>query len=38
MGDANNKKPTSIRVMYIINAVAIILFLFGIIYKIFIDK
>ncbi|WP_317131674.1 MULTISPECIES: DUF6728 family protein [Sphingobacterium] len=38
MKKADNTKPTSIRVMYIINAIAIILFLLGIIYKIFIDK
>ncbi|MGN0003898.1 MAG: hypothetical protein ACI35V_10730 [Sphingobacterium composti] len=38
MKQLNTKKPLSIRIMYVINALAIILFLLGIIYKIFIDK
>ncbi|WP_317126065.1 DUF6728 family protein [Sphingobacterium alimentarium] len=38
MKNTRPAKPTSLRVMYTINAIAIILFILGIIYKIFIDK
>ena len=38
MKNSNSTKPRAIAVMYIINAIAIIIFLIGIIYKIFLAK
>lgn len=38
MDGSKSKKSRSTKVMYIINAIAITVFILGIIYKIFIDK